>query len=441
MISVSLMAHRMLSTRAMSFLSSLRKLPQMTRPQLVLLLFGGGGGGGGGGGNAVADATPYAELLTCSICQEIMHKAMALVPCMHNFCAGCYAQWAKNSHECPMCRATVSDAADNHTIRNLVEAFLKDHPDQARNADELAALDRAAKSLVSRRSPPTSPYRSRTAAAAALHLHHGHDEYDEYDEYEGEALPGSSAHPSGHAWGGLTFAFGAPPVPAAAGVTSSTASSAAPPRVSNTQCRECRAPGSSGHQCSGSDPTHLTCSVCLELLPKRTDEAGYDGPAIQCALCLTPFCDLYWGCRSLLGQGALRALGSWEFPRLPAHVLWDNLVEIKFLNEYMASASLSVDGLWQAVLGGLSAGSYTYSPDGAGPAVGITEATATCHGCASNVFRDLIPDYLMSLPRSALPANATSRPNCHWGSACRTQSRSVGHAKRYNHVCEQTKFA
>ena len=42
---------------------------------------------GGAPGSSSDDAD--AALVTCSICQEVLHLAVALQPCLHNFCGGC----------------------------------------------------------------------------------------------------------------------------------------------------------------------------------------------------------------------------------------------------------------------------------------------------------------------------------------------------------------
>ena len=92
---------------------------------------------GGSGGDEEAEAL----LVSCSICQEILHRAVALQPCLHNFCGGCASKWLRKKHECPECREHVMVVARNHTLISLVEAFQKRHPSRQRSAEELAELD------------------------------------------------------------------------------------------------------------------------------------------------------------------------------------------------------------------------------------------------------------------------------------------------------------
>jgi E3 ubiquitin-protein ligase CHFR len=31
--------------------------------------------------------------LECQICYDIMHQAVSVMPCVHNFCGGCFSDW------------------------------------------------------------------------------------------------------------------------------------------------------------------------------------------------------------------------------------------------------------------------------------------------------------------------------------------------------------
>jgi hypothetical protein len=65
----------------------------------------------------------YAEHLECGICQDIIHKAISVVPCMHNFCAGCISDWRSRSKECPECRADMQMLSKNHALNKMVGAL------------------------------------------------------------------------------------------------------------------------------------------------------------------------------------------------------------------------------------------------------------------------------------------------------------------------------
>jgi hypothetical protein len=71
---------------------------------------------GGGGGDCRSEKMvlkrvlddAVSDELNCSICMSsILHKAVTLMPCLHNFCAGCYSVWKQQSNACPQCRSNV----------------------------------------------------------------------------------------------------------------------------------------------------------------------------------------------------------------------------------------------------------------------------------------------------------------------------------------------
>lgn len=62
-----------------------------------------------------------------------------------------------------------------------------------------------------------------------------------------------------------------------------------------------------------------------------------------------------------------------------------------------------------------------------------------CLGCASHFFSKTLFYYRLSIPKEKLPDYA-NRDNCYYGKSCRTQFSKFDHAKKLNHICEQTKF-
>ncbi|KAG2470497.1 CHFR ligase, partial [Polypterus senegalus] len=65
----------------------------------------------------------------------------SLQPCMHTFCAACYSGWMERSSFCPTCRCPVERIRKNHMLNNLVEAYLLQHPEKCRSAEELQNMD------------------------------------------------------------------------------------------------------------------------------------------------------------------------------------------------------------------------------------------------------------------------------------------------------------
>jgi len=81
------------------------------------------------------------EQIKCSICLGTLHNCVSLVPCHHNFCAGCYSDWMQESDACPQCRCSVDDVSRNHTLHNMIQTFLEAHPHLKRDPEDLKELD------------------------------------------------------------------------------------------------------------------------------------------------------------------------------------------------------------------------------------------------------------------------------------------------------------
>jgi len=79
----------------------------------------------------------------CIICQEVMHRATSLQPCLHSFCSTCLSAWLQKPGlaSCPLCRKPVEGVTRNHTLSGLIDGLLKAHPTQQRPAADLAQLE------------------------------------------------------------------------------------------------------------------------------------------------------------------------------------------------------------------------------------------------------------------------------------------------------------
>ena len=366
-----------------------------------------------------------------------MYKACTIVPCMHTFCAGCLSQWLDAHKDCPVCRSNVQSTAPAHLVRNLVEEFLLENPEHKRDQEDLDELDRLSKLTDEyfRNRPQQSTTTTTTTSSSS------------WSHYHTPARP---------AWGNLgvlNFEFGTPPVvdddegddeygdysddDYDARVMPSTAT-----QVSNA-CLECvTARADDGFQCDPNNTHHVPCSMCLEPVPDRalTSGGSAGSPPIRCVLCMKVFCGLYWTCRSVRGQNALRALEDWTWNKVPPRALSDNMVELKFLKQYMDSKSVTPDDLFARAMAGLESGDIVYTDPETGGELDLERSHATCHACAENVFRDLLFSVYKAVPKADLPSAARSRPDCHYGAACRTQKHNIAHAKKYNHVVDQTRF-
>ena len=75
------------------------------------------------------------QQLKCSFCLEVMYKPVCLLPWLHNFCGGCYADWMKTKGECPECRDKVKQIKKNHMLNSMISEYLKKNPDQEKSKE------------------------------------------------------------------------------------------------------------------------------------------------------------------------------------------------------------------------------------------------------------------------------------------------------------------
>ena len=56
----------------------------------------------------------------CSICQSELPKATTTLECGHSYCTKCILTWFQRNNNCPMCRATVPEAAGQRGLRRTL---------------------------------------------------------------------------------------------------------------------------------------------------------------------------------------------------------------------------------------------------------------------------------------------------------------------------------
>ncbi|XP_045390053.1 E3 ubiquitin-protein ligase CHFR isoform X4 [Lemur catta] len=225
------------------------------------------------------------ETLTCIICQDLLHDCVSLQPCMHTFCAACYSGWMERSSLCPTCRCPVERICKNHILNNLVEAYLIQHPDKSRSEEDVQSMDARNRITQDMLQPKVRRSFSDEEGSSEDLLELSDVDSESSDvsqpyvvcrqcpEYRRQAArPLPCPAPNGE-----------PGVPQALGDAPSTSASLA----SAGQEYVCPLQGS-----------HATCTCCFQPMPDRRAEREQD-PRVapqQCAVCLQPFCHLYWGC-------------------------------------------------------------------------------------------------------------------------------------------------
>ncbi|XP_036159419.1 E3 ubiquitin-protein ligase CHFR isoform X1 [Myotis myotis] len=369
------------------------------------------------------------ETLTCIICQDLLHDCVSLQPCMHTFCAACYSGWMERSTLCPTCRCPVERICKNHILNNLVEAYLLQHPDKSRSEEDVRSMATRNKITQDMLQPKVRRSFSDEEGSSEdlLDLSDVDSESSdvrsvcspcsqpcivcrqcpEYRRQMGPPLlcsgPGSEQGP-----------------PQASGDTPSTSAS-----VTTAQDYVCTLQGS-----------HAICTCCFQPMPDRRAEREQD-PRIapqQCAVCLQPFCHLYWGCARTGCLGCLAPFCELHLgDRCLDGVLNNNNYESDILKNYLAARGLTWKNVLTESLVALQRGVFLLSD------YRVTGSTVLCYCCGLRSFRELAYQYRQNIPASELPVAVTSRPDCYWGRNCRTQVKAH-HAMKFNHICEQTRF-
>ncbi|XP_032705127.1 E3 ubiquitin-protein ligase CHFR isoform X2 [Lontra canadensis] len=362
------------------------------------------------------------ETLTCIICQDLLHDCVSLQPCMHTFCAACYSGWMERSSLCPTCRCPVERICKNHILNNLVEAYLLQHPDKSRSEEDVRSM--AARNKITQDMLQPKVRRSFSdeegSSEDLLELSDVDSESSdvsqpyivcrqcpEFRRQAGQALscPGPGSEP------------GEAPAPGDAPSTSTS--------VTTAQDYVCALQGS-----------HAICTCCFQPMPDRRAEREQD-PRIapqQCAVCLQPFCHLYWGCARAGCLGCLAPFCELDLgDRCLDGVLSNNHYESDVLKNYLATRGLTWKNMLTESLVALQRGAFLLSD------YRITGNTVLCYCCGLRSFRELTYQYRQNIPASELPVAVTSRPDCYWGRNCRTQVKAH-HAMKFNHICEQTRF-
>jgi len=111
-----------------------------------------------------------AKLCECSICLGVQYRAVAALPCLHNFCSTCAHRHCTESasatkRQCPVCKQDVMRWQPNHAQRQHVQLFCDMNPKHRRTEEE--DLDRDDAPQI-----PVGGLNVESAAAAATAVRH-----------------------------------------------------------------------------------------------------------------------------------------------------------------------------------------------------------------------------------------------------------------------------
>lgn len=185
---------------------------------------------------------------------------------------------------------------------------------------------------------------------------------------------------------------------------------------------------------------HVLCQCCLQPFPDFRFGGG--GPAgdprpAACGICYRAYCHAYWGCRKADCLGCLNKFKEMNFGRKAlAGLILDNQFESEIFKDYIDSKGLSVKDVLQECCNEMEAGRFSVQAQGTHR---LTSETPVCYACGLTSFKQLAFQYRKTLKKEDLPTKALNRPDCYWGSKCRTQRNKPHHARNFNHICDQTR--
>ncbi|XP_065381184.1 E3 ubiquitin-protein ligase CHFR isoform X2 [Macaca fascicularis] len=404
------------------------------------------------------------ETLTCIICQDLLHDCVSLQPCMHTFCAACYSGWMERSSLCPTCRCPVERICKNHILNNLVEAYLTQHPDKSRSEEDVQSMDARNKITQDMLQPKVRRSFSDEEGSS--------EDLLELSDVDSESSDISQPYVVCRQCPEYRRQVAQPPhcpapevepgAPQALGDVPSTSVSLT---TGNSRKPSTDRPGVVAHTCNPStlggrgrritrsgdrdhpgyhvqdyvcplQGSHALCTCCFQPMPDRRAEREQD-PRVapqQCAVCLQPFCHLYWGCTRTGCFGCLAPFCELNLgDKCLDGVLNNNSYESDILKNYLATRGLTWKNMLTESLVALQRGVFLLSD------YRVTGNTVLCYCCGLRSFRELTYQYRRNIPASELPVAVTSRPDCYWGRNCRTQVKAH-HAMKFNHICEQTRF-
>uniref|UniRef100_A0A914WIL8 E3 ubiquitin-protein ligase CHFR cysteine rich domain-containing protein n=1 Tax=Plectus sambesii TaxID=2011161 RepID=A0A914WIL8_9BILA len=185
---------------------------------------------------------------------------------------------------------------------------------------------------------------------------------------------------------------------------------------------------------------HVLCQCCLEPIPDRRGDPNAH-LVVKCHICSRTFCDQYWaaGCDGLrAGPRCSSCFSKFKDMNFDARdmdgIILNNVFESDiFKTAIRDTAESDINVLLSTCLKRASDGlfklKYVESAD-----------TVVCKDCARKELSELAYQFRVSdVPNDRLPREVTSRDACWWGRNCTTQRKNPDHARRLNHVCEQTR--
>ncbi|CAI2365249.1 unnamed protein product [Moneuplotes crassus] len=350
------------------------------------------------------------QQMKCSFCLEIMYKPVCLIPCLHNFCGGCYADWMVKNGNCPECRDKVKSIKRNHLINSMIDAHLKENPDQTKNDDTKLVQDdsdcftnavvtiTAAKKLKKEHDKKIAEEKKKRKKTPNKSLKKSKEENKEESKEENKKEEEKKEESKGRA------------------------------RAFRPKCKNCEK-SINGFQCD-ENTRHVVCTACKVAFPLT----GKPGIQPQCICCKNYFCHQHWPCRRQT-TNKVSSLETFPFVGIPQDALSKNSYEQTVLKDFVRGNRFTNIQFKNDIFTRMEADQNWDITDALGVKQTLRKNSSICRTCFPNIWQQAIYWYRNSIT-AILPNNVQARADCWYGHECRTQIHKYAHAAKLNHICQ-----
>lgn len=177
--------------------------------------------------------------------------------------------------------------------------------------------------------------------------------------------------------------------------------------------------------------------LCQCCLQPMPDRRTLPETRQQCCLCLRSFCHAYWGCKK---AECLGCIGRFKDMNLGRKCLVNLILENPYESEILQNYLEEK----KMTLNEMRDICMQKLDEGTYKCIdqmrlNLTSERTVCYPCALRNFKDLAYTFRSDIKKEDLPEAVRRRNDCYWGKNCRTQKNKPHHAQNFNHICEQTR--
>ncbi|CAD8179934.1 unnamed protein product [Paramecium octaurelia] len=359
----------------------------------------------------------------CPICDDVIFQCVSLIPCLHNFCGACFSDWMAKQKTCPSCRKEVQSVNKNPMVNNVVEKYLLMHPEKKRPPEEYKEMDEKNKikgdALVfTQAAPPPPPPQQvpivqNVAPARGRGRGRGQAQQQQQQQQQSQNTVQDQSNYNG-------------PV--------------------TKDCVTCLK-AINGFQCQKRGQQHLNCTNCESKMPKF--DLNEKRLVFRCELCERFFCSIYnKNCSQISNKNPMYKLQEHKVPgTVDIQCFRQNYIEQKGFLDYQKNNNITTQDIFKFMMENcINKGQFRYIESNKillNPVRNIdltlSPDTAVCSYCFGLIWQQIVFRYRIAI-KNQLSDDLKNRSQCWFGINCKTMIHNQEHAKKLDHICEQTKL-